>query len=169
MSFPPEYRGQVVDAWQTYDPALNDRTMRVVGSLKSIHEALARSSEKACQHHPVSPAELEVLVPLHRSGIAMTGAMLAYRLGMTRAGVAKHLKRLEARGLLSRDQMPGDKRSSAITLTEQGARVTESAFADELSEHARLLREVIDDKKLYEALAEAARKVAESAATAGGD
>ena len=84
----PGRRGEVIEQWLRNNPGLDDRTMSVVGCFKLIHEALERASESACEQQQLSPAELEVLVPLRHSDEQVTGAKLARDLGMTRASQA---------------------------------------------------------------------------------
>ena len=163
MSMIPGCRGEVIERWLSKNPDLDDRTMSVVGCFKLIHEALERASERACEQQELSPAELEVLVPLRHSNEQVTGAKLARDLGMTRAGVAKHLKRLEQRELLQRSSIPGDRRSTSVALTPRGEHAVDQTFGLELAEHARLLRPVFGDTELYDAVVKIAGLIAEPA------
>ncbi len=155
----PGRRGEVIERWLRKNPDLDDRTMSVVGCLKLIHEVLERASERACEQQELSSAELEVLVPLRHSSEQMNGAKLARDLGMTRAGVAKHLRRLEQRELLQRSSVPGDRRSASVALTPRGERAVDQTFEAELAEHARLLRPVVGDAVLYDAVVKIAELI----------
>ena len=165
----PGRRGEVIEQWLRKNPGLDDRTMSAVGCFKLIHEALERASESACKQQELSSAELEVLVPLRHSDEQVTGAKLARDLGMTRAGVAKHLRRLEQRELLQRSAVPGDRRSTSVALTRRGEHAVDQAFDLDLAEHARLLRPVVGDTELYDAVVKIAGLIAGPAEADPGD
>lgn len=70
----------------------------------------------------------EVTYPV-LSGLARTGprsaADLAADVGLDRSGVSRRASRLEAAGLVRREQDPTDRRAVLLTLTPRGARTVE--------------------------------------------
>ncbi|MFF3431607.1 MarR family winged helix-turn-helix transcriptional regulator [Streptomyces sp. NPDC002602] len=70
----------------------------------------------------------EVTYPV-LSGLARTGprsaADLAADVGLDRSGVSRRASRLEAAGLVGREQDPTDRRAVLLTLTTRGARTVE--------------------------------------------
>ena len=71
---------------------------------------------------------------------------------MSRAGISKHLSRLEGRGLLVREASQEDSRTSIISLTEEGSAVVDEVFLRELEVHGQLLGANIDDRSTVELL-----------------
>lgn len=145
----PGFRGKVVERCLADNADINGRTMTAVGCFKLVHEALLRASERACTGREVTPSELELLVPLRYAENNMTGSKLARELGMSRAGVAKHLKRLEERGLLQRSAISGNARSARVELTSLGCTVVDAAFQAEIGEHTALLEDLLRDDVIF--------------------
>ncbi|AHW65161.1 Putative transcriptional regulator, MerR-family [Corynebacterium glyciniphilum AJ 3170] len=146
MSVAKDLRSETVELWKRAVPDLDERTMTVVALIKSISESIDRASEWACRDSVISAAELEVLVPLRHATARLTAARLAERLGMSRAGVSKHLSRLESRGLLVRVASQEDSRTSIINLTDEGAAAVDEAFLRELEVHGQLLGANVGDR-----------------------
>ncbi len=138
-------RSQTVDAWSSEVPELDQTTMEAVALIKSISTAIDRTSERACVDQTISAAELELLVPLRHHRGPMTASRLADRLNMSRAGVSKHLRRLEARGIVERRGSESDRRTTDVRVTELGKVTTDSAFARDLEMHQFLLRECLEN------------------------
>lgn len=152
MGVEGDLRSETVELWKRAVPDLDERTMTVVALIKSISESIDRASEWACRDSVISAAELEVLVPLRHATARLTAARLAERLGMSRAGISKHLSRLEGRGLLVREASQEDSRTSIISLTEEGSAVVDEVFLRELEVHGQLLGANIDDRSTVELL-----------------
>lgn len=152
MAVDRDLRAETVESWGSAVSEEDAHTMRVVALIKSISETMDRASDWACSGLNVSASELEVLVPLRHGVDGMTAARLAERLNMSRAGVSKHLSRLESRGLLGRAPSVGDARSSVVTLTEDGCVAVDEAFARELKVHGQVLGECSSAEWILEAL-----------------
>ena len=67
----------------------------------------------------LTPARAAVLVTLHREG-SLTGVDLAKRLDVTPRNVTALVDALEARGLVTRQPHPGDRRALLVALTRTG-------------------------------------------------
>lgn len=152
MSDPHDLRSQTVDAWASAIPDIDRQTMETVALIKSISESVDRASDRACRDLDISAAELELLVPLRHHDGPMTAARLADMLHMSRAGVSKHLRRLESRGLVARQASDTDRRTAEVAVTDQGRKLTDSAFARDLAVHRTLLQDCLADPATVAAL-----------------
>ncbi|HEU4948667.1 MAG TPA: MarR family transcriptional regulator [Kribbella sp.] len=105
----------------------------------------------------LSGADYSLLVPLSESaeGILRTRE-LGRSVGWERSRLSHQVSRMEKRGLVAREECPGDARGSMVRLTEAGRAAIEGAapdhveavrsyFFDRLSRHEQdLLTEVMD-------------------------
>lgn len=101
-------------------------------------------------------AQFEALAHI-RNFAPITQTDLARGLTVTGGGISRMLTRLEAEGLISRQQ---DWKTKHISLTGEGAELLERAYPSQLEQQASLFDEVLDEaektqlhalmKKLYE-------------------
>jgi DNA-binding MarR family transcriptional regulator len=83
------------------------------------------------------PAQFSVLLVIHRNpGLKQSEVSAA--LGIQRTNFVALIDRLETRGLVSRDRMPGDRRSHALTLTAAGRECLRAAMAIQVRNEKRL-------------------------------
>jgi MarR family transcriptional regulator, 2-MHQ and catechol-resistance regulon repressor len=111
------------------NPVLQDERLTTMGLLAEtwagLHSTLERLLRQECG---LSTQWFEVLVRLARSpGQRLRMCDLAAQVSMSPSGLTRAIDRLEAEGLVRRDQCPGDRRVSWAQLTEAGlARIEEA-------------------------------------------
>jgi len=111
------------------DPVLQDDRLTTVGLLAEtwagLHTTLERLLRQECG---LSTQWFEVLVRLARSpGQRLRMCDLAAQVAMSPSGLTRAVDRLEAEGLVQRDQCPGDRRVLWAQLTPTGlARIEEA-------------------------------------------
>ena len=111
------------------NPVLQDERLTTMGLLAEtwagLHSTLERLLRQECG---LSTQWFEVLVRLARSpGQRLRMCDLAAQVSMSPSGLTRAIDRLEAEGLVRRDQCPGDRRVSWAQLTETGlARIEEA-------------------------------------------
>lgn len=105
-----------------YEPAV-EVTTRIYRIAEALHEQARGLAAEA----GLLPAEFEALYALRLSGkpFSLTPTELYRTLLVTSGGMAKLLKRLEGRGLVTMAAVPEDRRSKRITLTPEGLRLVE--------------------------------------------
>jgi DNA-binding MarR family transcriptional regulator len=135
-------RERTSELWRIRNPDLDTSAMVVVGQIKRISVLLDRAVENIYAEADITTAEVGLLVPLRYADPPLTAIRLAEHLGMSRAGVAKTLTKLERRGLIDRTQNPADRRSTLIRLTPAGVGVIDEVFPRELEAHAQLLSDL---------------------------
>ncbi|MDN5635222.1 MAG: MarR family transcriptional regulator, partial [Brevibacterium sp.] len=86
-------------------------------------------------------AQFEALAHI-RNFAPITQTDLARGLTVTGGGISRMLTRLEAEGLISRQQ---DWKTKHISLTEEGAELLDRAYPSQLEQQASLFDEVLDE------------------------
>ncbi|MFI5225364.1 MAG: MarR family winged helix-turn-helix transcriptional regulator [Candidatus Limnocylindrales bacterium] len=98
---------------------------------------------------------LDVLAQLHDAGDAGLRMLeLEQRSLFTRSGLTRLVDRIEAAGLVRRGDVPGDRRGVQVTLTDEGRRRHDAAFADHLKVVEREFGRRLTEAQLH-AVAEA--------------
>lgn len=95
-------------------------------ALDRAHAALAAAAGEEAARHGLSIAELEVLDVLRRKGPLSVG-QVRRRVRVSSGGATYLVSRLEARGLVERRDVPGDRRARVAALTPAGEEVIASA------------------------------------------
>jgi DNA-binding MarR family transcriptional regulator len=106
------------------------------------------------QESSLSPADYQVLLALSEAeGRRLRSSELAQTIDWERSRLSHHLKRMERRGLVRRDECATDNRGAEVSLTGDGARVFRRATAP----HMRAIKKQFADAlslEQFEALAD---------------
>lgn len=111
-------------------PWLNDDEQALWRSWLAVgHDLPAALARQLGAESQLSMPDYEVLVHLTESETGRTRASeLASQLGWERSRLSHHIGRMEARGLVQREECEEDKRGAFVSVTEQGrAALTEAA------------------------------------------
>src|SRR3954467_9124672 len=91
---------------------------RLQGAANRLEYILGRALEQECG---ISHVMFEVLLILGRAkGAGLSMGAIAQERVLTTGGVTRLVDRMEAAGLVARDENPGDRRGRLITLTPLG-------------------------------------------------
>lgn len=106
------------------DPRTSERDAaalptRLWRALDRAHAALSAAAGEEAGRHGLSIAELEVLDVLRRKG-PMSVGQVRRRVRVSSGGATYLVSRLEARGLVERRDVPGDRRARLAALTPAG-------------------------------------------------
>jgi DNA-binding MarR family transcriptional regulator len=135
MSSPSEIRAQ----WAQHNAGLDTSPMELVGLLKRATGLHDRAVESLYAGAPLTPPEVDALIPLRYATAPVIARRLAEQLSLSRAGVSKTLAKLERRGLVTRRPNPADRRSALVTITPVGAQAIDELFPRQLATEAELL------------------------------
>jgi len=97
-----------------------DISEAILIALRRIIRAVDLHSRKLVSSHGLTGPQALLLTEITRSG-PLTGSELASRVSLSQATVTDVVKRLEGRGLLTRERSETDKRRFLLRTTEQGA------------------------------------------------
>lgn len=126
-------------------------------SLQDTTSELRRILGAELQESSLSPADYQVLLALSEAdGRRLRSSELASTIDWERSRLSHHLRRMEQRGLIRRDDCPTDSRGAEVSLTAAGAQVFRRATAP----HMRAIKKHFADAltpEQFEALAQVLR------------
>jgi DNA-binding MarR family transcriptional regulator len=100
---------------------LDEREQRAWGAFLDLWRALGAGMERQLAGSGVSGADYQVLAPLAESRERpLRPRDLVRATGWDRSRIAHQLRRMEQRGLIAREDHPGDGRGTLVSLTEAG-------------------------------------------------
>ncbi|MEV6162139.1 MarR family transcriptional regulator [Streptomyces sp. NPDC052052] len=130
---------EVRKQWELHGPGIDMSAMKLAGFVKSINNLLDQAVVSLYEGAPVTPHEMDLLVPLRYAQSPLIARRIADDLGLSRAGVSQGLAKLEARGLIERTPNPADRRAALVSLTDAGREVVDDLFPRQLEIASRLL------------------------------
>ncbi len=121
---------------------MDEAPLAAVLRLAKTYASMTRALDAELgSHHGVGLAELRLLEVLAARPLArLRPTDLAAELGITASGVTRAVLPLVKRGILKREPVPGDARSSRVALTAAGRALTTDALRTAGEGAARLLR-----------------------------
>lgn len=132
---------RLVAAWVRERPDLDVRPMEVLSRLTRLARYLDRARGTAFAAHDLEVWEFDVLAALRRTGkpyMLSPGALVAQTM-VTSGTMTNRIDRLEARGLVTRQPDPTDRRGVRVRLTAPGKDSVDEALADLLGREQDLL------------------------------
>jgi DNA-binding MarR family transcriptional regulator len=100
--------------------------LKVWRALDRAHAVLAAAAGEEAARHGLTTGELEVLDTLRRKG-PLAVSQVQRRVRVSSAGATYLVSRLEARGLVERREVPGDRRARVAALTPAGEEIAAAA------------------------------------------
>lgn len=149
----------ILRQWQRARPALDASPMGVVGRISRAARLLERELAPVFAEHGLQAGEFDILATLRRaSGDDGLGAgALATSAMVTSGAITNRIDRLVAKGLVTRDVDPANRRAVRIQLTPAGHRLVDAAVVRHAANEERLLAVLDDDDR--EALARLLRRL----------
>jgi MarR family 2-MHQ and catechol resistance regulon transcriptional repressor len=139
----------------TVGDALAHRALEaLVRAESSVRRQLAADLER----RGLSAAGFSALVVLTTAGGELEMRTLRRRLGWTKASTSEVCSTLEARGLIGRRRVPGDRRAVVLKISAEGVELVEALFPEHTQRVARTFAALDDAEK--RSLAEICRKLA---------
>lgn len=129
---------RLVLAWQRERPDLDVAPMQVLSRVTRLARYLDRHRRAAFAEHALESWEFDVLAALRRAGepYQLSPGRLLRETLVTSGTMTNRVDRLAARGLVSRQDNPADRRAVLVTLTPAGKRAVDAAMSALLaSEH----------------------------------
>ena len=132
---PASPTGAAVDERLEEDTA---RALKLWVVLARSYAAVARAVEKDIARHGLTTTEFGILEALHHKGPLLLGE-IQRKVLVTSGGITYLVDRLVAKGLVTREPSPDDRRARYAVLTPDGARLIGSIFPP----HAELLTQAM--------------------------
>jgi DNA-binding MarR family transcriptional regulator len=109
-----------LDQWAALRTDLDLDAMGVIGRILRLSRLVSADLKDYFAEHGMETWEFDVLATLHRSNRPLTPKALAASVMIGSAALTNRVDRLAARGLVTREAVPGDRRSLHLALTDEG-------------------------------------------------
>ncbi len=113
--------------------------MGAIGRIMRLSRLVSTGLKDCFAEHGMETWEFDVLATLRRNDRPLTAKELAAGLMIGPAALTNRLDRLVARGLVTRETVPGDRRSLHISLTDEGRDLVDGLVEG----HVRNLRKML--------------------------
>ncbi|HEU4541951.1 MAG TPA: MarR family transcriptional regulator [Jiangellaceae bacterium] len=132
---------EIVDQWTKVRPDLDVSPMAVVGRLSRASRLLERGVKEYFAGHGLESWEFDVLATLRRAGepYTLTPGDLARTVMIGSSALTNRVDRLVARGLVTRETDPENRRRVLITLTSGGLVLVDQIASGHYLNEDRLL------------------------------
>jgi len=139
----------LLDAWRRERPDLDVAPMEVLSRISRLAHHLDRRRAAAFSAHGLESWEFDVLAALRRSGepYQLSPGQLLRETLVTSGTMTNRVDRLAARGLVNRDDHPGDRRGVLVRLTDRGRETVDAALADLLKAERAMLDALTDTER----------------------
>ena len=118
----------------------------IVVPMALIHNGLLNSSKNIHEQYNLTHTEMETLISLYKNGGRLSPTELYKALIFSSSAMAKVLKKLEQKELISREESIQDKRSMLVVLSDKGFKIGKDCLAN-LQEHHEKKLEFLNDKE----------------------
>ncbi len=122
-----------------------------------IYNSLIHSIKDILEDYDLTKSEVDVLITLSKNGSQMTPTELYKALVFTSSGIAKVLKKLEVKKLITRKESIEDKRSMLVVLEEKGLIIGKECLNKITIHHENLFKHL--DKNNKEDLKKKKKKI----------
>ena len=131
----------VVEQWARARPDLDASPMGVLGRLSRLTRIAERELRDLFAEFGLERGEFDVLATLRRAGSpdGMTAGALARASMVTSGAVTNRLDRLVAKGYVTRDVDPGNRRTVIVALTSTGRDLIDRAVVAHVENEERIL------------------------------
>jgi DNA-binding MarR family transcriptional regulator len=132
---------EIVDQWKRVRPELDVSPMAVIGRLSRASRLLEREVREFFAGHGLESWEFDVLATLRRAGepYTLTPGQLSRTVMIGSSALTNRVDRLVARGFVTRETDPGNRRRVLITLTPSGLDLVDRTVGGHYLNEDRLL------------------------------
>jgi DNA-binding MarR family transcriptional regulator len=140
----------IADQWAQVRPDLDVSPMRVVGRMSRASRLLERGNKAFFTDHGIEAWEFDVLATLRRAGpphtLCSKDIVATAMIGSP--ALTNRIDRLVAKGLVTRETDPNNRRQVRITLTPEGLRIVDDLVEGHMDNESRQLRGLTSDERL---------------------
>jgi DNA-binding MarR family transcriptional regulator len=125
--------------WAGLRDDLDLDAMGTIGRLMRLSRLIGGELKDYFARHGMETWEFDVLATLRRNDRPLTAKELAASLMIGPAALTNRVDRLVARGLVSREAVPGDRRSLHIALTDEGRDLVDGVVEGHVRNQQKIL------------------------------
>ena len=140
---------EIVAAWRRERPDLDVSPLEVLSRVSRLARRLDLARGSAFSEHLLDGWAFDVLSALRRAGepYELSPGQLVQQTLVTSGTMTNRVDRLAARGLVTRDPNPDDRRAVLVVLTDNGRHAVDTAFADLMAAEQRILADLAPDHR----------------------
>lgn len=141
-----------IEQWERERPDLDASALAIVSRVIMLAKHLEQRADRALERFGLGLWQFDVLAALRRSGppFKLSPSRLMQFVALTSGAMTNRIDRLEAAGLVLREDDPHDRRGVRIALTDEGKRLVDEAISARLDDARRSIASLTggDDEKL---------------------
>lgn len=139
----------IVEQWARARPDIDASPMGVLGRLSRLTRIAERELRTLFSEFGLERGEFDVLATLRRAGSpdGMTAGALAHFSMVTAGAVTNRLDRLVAKGYVTRDLDPANRRTVIVALTPTGLELIDRAVVAHVDNERRILAALDEDQQ----------------------
>ncbi|WP_406215523.1 MarR family winged helix-turn-helix transcriptional regulator [Streptomyces canus] len=130
---------EFMDQWATQRTDLDLDAMGTIGRILRLSRLVNGRLKDYFTQYDMETWEFDVLATLRRSGQPLTAKALAGSIMIGSAALTNRIDRLVARGLVTRESVPGDRRSLHIALTPEGRDLVDRTVEGHVQNQRKIL------------------------------
>ncbi|WP_405558808.1 MarR family transcriptional regulator [Streptomyces canus] len=130
---------EFMDQWAAQRTDLDLDAMGTIGRILRLSRLVNGRLKDYFTQHDMETWEFDVLATLRRSGQPLTAKALAGSIMIGSAALTNRIDRLVARGLVTRESVPGDRRSLHIALTPEGRDLVDRTVEGHVQNQRKIL------------------------------
>ncbi|ADD42441.1 MarR family winged helix-turn-helix transcriptional regulator [Stackebrandtia nassauensis] len=135
-----------LDQWRVERPDIDTTAMGVVARIQRANRLLERELRANFAKHDLQLWEFDILGTLRRNGppFQLTAGQLVESAMVTSGAITNRIDRLVARGLVTREVDPDNRRSVLITLSDKGRELIDPVVESHANLETQLLGKLSD-------------------------
>ncbi|WP_329242510.1 MarR family transcriptional regulator [Streptomyces canus] len=130
---------EFMDQWAAQRTDLDLDAMGTIGRILRLSRLVNGQLKDYFTQYDMETWEFDVLATLRRSGQPLTAKALAGSIMIGSAALTNRIDRLVARGLVTRESVPGDRRSLHIALTTEGRDLVDRTVEGHVQNQRKIL------------------------------
>lgn len=130
---------EFMDQWAAQRTDLDLDAMGTVGRILRLARLVNVRLKDYFTQYDMETWEFDVLATLRRSGQPLTAKALVSSIMIGSAALTNRIDRLVARGLVTRESVPGDRRSLHIALTDEGRELVDRVVEGHVQNQRKIL------------------------------
>ncbi|MEU6138903.1 MarR family transcriptional regulator [Streptomyces sp. NPDC047081] len=138
---------EFLDQWAAQRGDLDLDAMGTIGRILRLSRLVNGHLKDYFAQYDMETWEFDVLATLRRSGRPLTAKALASSVMIGSAALTNRIDRLVARGLVTRETVPGDRRSLHIALTDVGRELVDRTVEGHVQNQRKILAGLQEDDR----------------------
>ncbi|MFC9929579.1 MarR family winged helix-turn-helix transcriptional regulator [Streptomyces sp. NPDC127190] len=130
---------EFLDQWAAQRKDLDLDAMGAIGRVLRLSRVVSTQLKDYFAQYGMETWEFDVLATLRRNGRPLTAKELAASVMIGSAALTNRIDRLVGRGLVTREAVPGDRRSLHIALTDEGRELVDTTVQGHVRNQRRML------------------------------